>query len=798
LFGNLLKIWYIRPMRVLGVLGILALAIAGSAQSPSPAPQTVWFGPQDPALRTWSEISGSVDYMDLFSPTAPWGIAASHVQVFKVYASVFISSYLPNSLSDDNIRQMLADIARRHMALAVEWGPLVAQDGCGAGVEGFTGDAALTLATRIRDLGGNLQYIVMDEPFWRAGLYASETKPITCFWAPETVAANAVQQIKIVRGVFPNVIVGDTERAPATGYNPKWLTLYQVWFDAWRAAYGKPLAFFQTDVDRGYPNWRDQVEATRQALVQRGISFGMIYNGLLSDQTDAGWTQNATNLFLDYELHGGVIPDQAVFQSWDNYPKHVLPESDPTTLTHVIDLYIRQRTDLVLTAAPGQVNGGLSDSGGHPILSVPITLELQPTSGSGVVSTYTMAGTVPASINQAVIQICINQCDGSSSTNDVSLYSFHYHDSGQDLLMDSWKDQGNWKAAANGTASVQISSDVNGAALTVYATPDQHTFLNSPTLAVTPGSAFTLTIQARISPYSTGSGVFALTFLVGDKVSSRVTLPFATGSVLLSAAQTGSDGSFGMPLPVQKTEGFQVQASYSGTDALWPAFATASHAATSSLDTNGVMNAADFKVEPMSPGAWFSVFGRNLGGYGQWTTLNTFTLGGASITVCGSPAVIAYNSGPVRGSDGTERWQLNALLPDVVAGHTSCPVIVTVNGQVTQPSTISIATGIMELFAFSTAAGLLPILTHLDYSLVGPGSAGSVPAQPGETVVAWGTGDCQSPQITVGGIAATVVFSGVTAPGLCQLNFKVPQGLSGANPLAISTSPNAYTLWLTP
>ena len=134
-------------MRFEGVGCGLAYAIAGQAQSP--APQSVWFGPQDPALRTWSGISGSVDYMNLFSPTAPWSGAAAHVQVFKVYPSVFVDGFLSNSLSDDDIRRMLADISRRHMALAIEWGPLVPQDGCGAGAEGFTGDVALTLASLI-------------------------------------------------------------------------------------------------------------------------------------------------------------------------------------------------------------------------------------------------------------------------------------------------------------------------------------------------------------------------------------------------------------------------------------------------------------------------------------------------------------------------------------------------------------------------------------------------------------------------------------------------------------------------
>ena len=212
---------------------------------------------------------------------------------------------------------------------------------------------------------------------------------------------------------------------------------------------------------------------------------------------------------------------------------------------------------------------------------------------------------------------------------------------------------------------------------------------------------------------------------------------------------------------------------------------------------SSVVNAADFRVEPLSPGAWFSIFGQNLGSAGQWTSADTFTLGGASVSVCGVPAQISYNSGPVN-SDGNTYWQINALMPNGVAGQTSCAVVVSVGANDSRPATVTIAPGVMELFQFTSAVGTLPIVTHADYSLIGPASAGLIPAQPGEIVVAWGTGDCAAPLITLGGLSAGLVFSGRTGPGLCQINFTLPGGLTGANPLAISTSRVSNTLWTAP
>jgi uncharacterized protein (TIGR03437 family) len=148
--------------------------------------------------------------------------------------------------------------------------------------------------------------------------------------------------------------------------------------------------------------------------------------------------------------------------------------------------------------------------------------------------------------------------------------------------------------------------------------------------------------------------------------------------------------------------------------------------------------------------------------------------------------------------NGVTGWQLNALMPDAVAGETSCAVVVTVDGQASPPVTVSVAVGIMELFNFKSSAGSLPLITHADYSLVGPSSVGLVPSHPGEEVIGWGTGDCSTPTVMVSGKAANVIFSGRVETGLCQLNFLVPSGSSGEDQLKISTSPSVYTLSVAP
>ena len=68
----------------------LLMAAVCSAQSASQT-QTIWFCPIIPAA--WNNFIGSLDYLDLFAPGAPWTTASSHVQIFKMYTQMIVPSF---------------------------------------------------------------------------------------------------------------------------------------------------------------------------------------------------------------------------------------------------------------------------------------------------------------------------------------------------------------------------------------------------------------------------------------------------------------------------------------------------------------------------------------------------------------------------------------------------------------------------------------------------------------------------------------------------------------------------------
>ena len=94
-----------------------------------------WFAPLPPMPTSEGRpYTGSDDFMQLFEPDAPWAAAAGHVQVFKLYGE-----WVAYHATDAQLRQVVADLNRRGLALAVEVGPLTPPAECGAGVESFAG-----------------------------------------------------------------------------------------------------------------------------------------------------------------------------------------------------------------------------------------------------------------------------------------------------------------------------------------------------------------------------------------------------------------------------------------------------------------------------------------------------------------------------------------------------------------------------------------------------------------------------------------------------------------------------------
>ena len=555
------------------LLAVLALALVAGASSAAPTATPkplVWFAPLpgnwpvgagDPNY-AWG---GSTDYMGLFKPKAPWRKAASRVRIFKLYSDwMWI-------MTPSQLRRLVSDLKRRHIELAVEVGALVATEECGQGVEGFAGsNDAARVAAGITRAGGTFKYVAFDEPFYFGSLYEGAN---ACRWSPERVARDVAAYVSQMRRYFPNLVAGDIEPLVA-GVSPQ---QYVDWMDTYRRVTGKRLPFFHLDLDFNRPDWPQATHYLENAAHTRAIPFGLIYYGGYGRETDAEWTAAAEQRFVAYEAMEGIRPDHVVFQSWEDRPDYVLPETKPGTFTWLINRYFRTRTKLTLQV--GDTAGGtLTDAGGRPLAGLLVELSATPLDGAGAYGEYTITGTVPAGAVSADVGYRVNTECGCSGAADFRLYESRYEEpGGPNRVPNARFDQGldGWGPWGDGLAQLEPNG-TGGQALHVTASSGQVAAINSSEFPVTPGARFTLTFTARVSPASTGSGYFDLVFLDSTHEVSRSTINLATAQVLVGAPKTNAQGAFAAPIaqPIP-TGSYLIEAWFHGSSALFPSYAVA-------------------------------------------------------------------------------------------------------------------------------------------------------------------------------------------------------------------------------
>ena len=302
-------------------------AEAASSLDLSHRPQ-IWFGPLDPAPPNADRpYSGALDYFDLFGPEAPWVEAAQRIQVFKLYGG-----WLARDITISELERIVADLGRRGLGIAFEGGPLTPTAQCTGVIEGFAGpNEGANAARNIRLAGGTLNYVDLEHPYDAVKFSGA---PAACSYSAERAAQDVRRYVQAIRAIFPDAQFGAIETANHD------VEEVATWVEAYRTAVGEDLAYFSFDLNYYRPNWTAEARAIEDYLRSRGIEFGIFYRGDEGDETDEEWVNRAEARFVEYEVVAGGRPDRVILQSWHPHPERLLPESDPTTFTALINRYL--------------------------------------------------------------------------------------------------------------------------------------------------------------------------------------------------------------------------------------------------------------------------------------------------------------------------------------------------------------------------------------------------------------------------------------------------------------------------
>ena len=205
------------------------------------------------------------------------------------------------------------------------------------------------------------------------------------------------------------------------------------------------------------------------------------------------------------------------------------------------------------------------------------------------------------------------------------------------------------------------------------------------------------------------------------------------------------------------------------------------------LSAGGVVNGASFAAK-VAPGALISLFGTDLAveTVGATELPLPRQLGGTSVTIGGKAAPLVYVSA----------GQINAQVPYEVVEGPAVPVVVTVNGEVSTPGSVSVVSAAPGIFQFGQRRA---VVQNADYSVNTAENGAAVNSY----AVAYLTGAGQVDNgvasgaaakgdpisrprslvtATLNGVAVEVAFAGLTPEfvGLMQVNFKVPSFLPGS------------------
>ncbi len=277
------------------------------------------------------------DFLPLFEQNAPWPRALAKTQFFGLYAG-WITQANPQIL-----QQFVEFVNAHDLTIEIEAPSLQAAATCGSGVEGYVpyGQSLATFTLgyleRLKAVGAKRIVVKVDEPFY-FGVVVKD--PHSCHFTVEETARCVGEYAHLVKTVFPDAEIGDVEPIIDSAYPPGVVTAMAQWHQAYRTVTGEPFPFFFADIEFANAAWPFLVLQLEQQTHHAGMQFGIIYIGDPADLTDAEWAAKTMTRFYMYQGDHGGKPDYVLFQSWEQHPQFLLPETNPFTFTGVLDSYI--------------------------------------------------------------------------------------------------------------------------------------------------------------------------------------------------------------------------------------------------------------------------------------------------------------------------------------------------------------------------------------------------------------------------------------------------------------------------
>jgi hypothetical protein len=513
------------------IAAILAVPLlCGTARATDPLPQ-IWFNPHGPAL----------DLLNMWTDDAPWPEATKKVQVL-----VLVHWWILQQ-TDQTLAGIIAYAKQHHMLLDLSTEPIagLAGDTCG-NEEGYMGVPEIIAdINTLQRLGARLDWVDMDQP-----VVAGHYNPAPgCKYAIPDLVNRVAMILNPIIAAYPNVRIMEIEPLQALTSQPTWRDDETAFHVGLSRQTGHRVLTMQADVQWELPTWRPAMLALRQYTREQNLGLSVIYDGNAQSQSDADWVNSAVSNFEAVEGALAIVPNQILFTSWNAYPTHNLPETDPTAQTWLISRYFRPRSTMQAHFVGRGVHGKLTTLDGKPIANVTVNGYQPGVDLRKPLPVQTLTGVVPPGATQALLGVHVNVECGCSGINDLLIGPISYQETRGGTSSGSYALPTRPTPMNGAIIDGQI---VGGSTVTrIIAFPSQGLYLNNSVgVPVTANAQFQLSVPTGSVGGRGWFGNIIIIFFDAHGNGTRFALVPQAGKTMMSTTTTNADGTFSLsPLP---------------------------------------------------------------------------------------------------------------------------------------------------------------------------------------------------------------------------------------------------------
>jgi hypothetical protein len=241
----------------------------------------------------------------------------------------------------------------------------------------------------------------------------------------------------------------------------------------------------------------------------------------------------------------GIVPDQAIFASWNLFPTRALPETSPEAHTWLLLQYALPRTRFAAQRDGERWRVRLVDAAGHPLAGERVTIEAVGQDPAQPPPLHTASGTVPEEAASAILGWRVNTECLCLGDNDLIVGDLVYREQEGgsvshvlDLAQTAERRQPGVEIAALGQVG-------DRPLYRVRVRRDSRLLVNSPIFPVTPGARYDL--RAALGAVDPGGLYGAATIIWLDRDGhglSRTNIDDAGDRTPAGTATTDKAGEF--------------------------------------------------------------------------------------------------------------------------------------------------------------------------------------------------------------------------------------------------------------